>query len=377
MTTNAKEKLIYIKWLPTYRCNCRCIHCDALREASDECSLELIEERILGSECFEGGMLSLAGGEPFLRKGVGAMLSRVYNSHKLGALDVTTNGTCVEEIDEFCDLIGDSRNISISVSIDGTPEIHNHIRNNPIAFQSAVNSVNLLRERGIDVYINYVMQRENIDNMEEFRHLINKLCGEVIINWIPLLPEAAGENLMFPYTQTQVEKILPYILERGDLLFKNYIMREGGIVLKHCHAGSKSILISPSGKVYPCLTGVVYKKWGREDAAFCIGDLNEQLLDQVFNICQAEDAMYRKNIADCKCRNYCELGVEMMCYGTDLEQFITANKNDVVNCYRYILGREPESDKSTKWFLDNCDSLRNLRRMFLQSEEFRNMYCKM
>ena len=368
-----KEYLKYIKWVPTYLCNCRCVHCDALRESIEECDLSLVADRIKDSKCFKNGVISIAGGEPFFKKGIGAVLAQLYNTLDLRWLDITTNGTCLGEIKSFCDTISDTNNIFVNVSIDGTSEVHNRIRQNSNAFEAAVQAVNLFKKSGISVSINFVIQKDNIDNMEAFREIINSTCGDVQINWIPLLPEAAGENYDFPYTKQEVERIYPYLQENNSALFKNYIERKGNIIVEKCHAGHSSIMISPDGKVFPCLTGKLYKKWSSGEE-YCIGDLRKETLDEVFVACQDENAEYKRNIKCCKCRNYCEISVEELCYGAPINRFFVPQREDVINCYRYILGREPEHEDSITYHLSTNANLEELQKLFLNSQEFKNRY---
>ena len=52
-----------------------------------------------------------------------------------------------------------------------------------------------------------------------------------------------------------------------------------------------------------------------------------------------------------------------------------ATREDVRNCYRYLLGREPESEAVLDRHLESAPPLDALRRRFLQSDEFRRRHA--
>lgn len=43
---------------------------------------------------------------------------------------------------------------------------------------------------------------------------------------------------------------------------------------------------------------------------------------------------------------------------------------EVVNCYRYILGRDPEDEKTVKYWMNSGKDLSDLRHCFFESDEF-------
>ncbi len=46
------------------------------------------------------------------------------------------------------------------------------------------------------------------------------------------------------------------------------------------------------------------------------------------------------------------------------------SREDVVNCYRYILGREPESEEAIQYHMNRAENLMTLSYLFLRSDEF-------
>lgn len=311
-----------ILWYPTMACNCNCAHCgQSHRVAEDECSPELIGLKLLASKRFAGCRLSLAGGEPFVKKGLVPVLAELCNSGRLRLIDITTNGTCTEEIRKLCDLAPDTirTGMAFAVSIDGLPEIHNRIRKNPTAFESAIQSVKLLQHRGVRVQINCVMQRQNLDTLGQFTDRIARECGDVPISLVPEICEFGGKET-FSHTPEDVEKMMPYVEQDirrggrfGNVAGKLYLQTSGSIRMKNCHAGQKAVVLAPSGSVYACTPPVGdYRNSTLEREQFCIGSLKDSSLDEIIQRCEDADAPFRAAVRNCEgCWMPCELGNEL------------------------------------------------------------------
>ncbi len=314
-------------YYPTLACNCRCKHCgEEQRLYEPECDCELIEQRLVESRYFENMILSITGGEPFLKKGFPDMLARVNTGGGYRCFtDVTTNGICTEQIGSFCEQTleagGQPERLFFAVSIDGLPEVHNRIRRNPIAFEKAIETVKLLKRKGIPLQINTVIQQENYDSLDKFAAYITEICGETRIAWIPEISQLAGKS-GFSYNEEQRKGVLRRIEAQGDLIGRAYLERYGDIRLRDCHAGQKTFVIAPSGKVYACATGFSYKGLKNRER-FYIGDLKEQTLDEIYEICQDEDAPFRKTVRACTgCWGICEVGHELNFWGRKIEDFM-------------------------------------------------------
>lgn len=312
-------RIIYV---PTLACNCHCAHCGQQRLFEEaECDCGLIQQRLLESRCFESGLLSFTGGEPFLKQGLPAMLAAVCSERKWD-IDITTNGICTEAIRSFCEAaspIGDKK-VSFSISIDGMPEVHNQIRQNAHAFEKASETLKLLQSVGAAVKVNTVIQQGNSREMDEFALFMAREYNGVEISWIPEILEINGRD-GFPYTQAEAEQILPRITDAAG---RAYLETSGATRIKDCHAGIRTCVIAPSGKVYACLTGFSYKGMGSREK-FCIGDLKDRTLDEIFTYCQDADAPYRKAVRGCSgCWNPCEVGNELNFWGMDMEQMRAA-----------------------------------------------------
>lgn len=236
------------------------------------------------------------------------MLASLSNAGKW-QIDITTNGICTDAIRSLCNAVDSSerRKLYFSISIDGMPETHNRIRQNSHAFEKAAESLKYLQCMNIPVKINTVIQEKNKDDLEAFAQYIFQQYGEVEIAWIPEVLGINGKE-EFPYTDEEIARFIPYVY---DEIGQFYLKTHGAARIRNCHAGIHSMVISPSGKVYTCLTGFSYK--GTENRrVFCIGDLKKQSLDEIFLLCQDENSNARKAVNGCNgCWNPCEVSNEL------------------------------------------------------------------
>jgi MoaA/NifB/PqqE/SkfB family radical SAM enzyme len=127
----------------TNRCNFRCEYCNIPLQARDEMTtaewLSAIDELAAGGM----GRASVMGGEPLLRKDVGAI---VRHLKRRGVhVSMNTNGWLVpSRIDEVADLD------LCCVTIDGPQDVHDRQRH-PGSYQRALAAVEALRRRGVRV----------------------------------------------------------------------------------------------------------------------------------------------------------------------------------------------------------------------------------
>lgn len=305
------ERIIY---LPTLRCNCRCKHCGQNQWMESECSPQLILDRIMESPNI-AFLLSISGGEPFLKEGLAEAVSNLVNNREIN-VDFTTNGTCLEQVKRLVELTKYKDRLAFSVSIDGLPETHNEIRQNPTAFERAIETVEYLKAENVAVKINIVVQQRNIKELDEFNAYIEKRVPGVKISWIPLISEINGEE-DFPYSDNEVSEIYPRFQSVAD---QAYLETKGKIKLQNCHAGQKSIAIAPDGKAYTCLTGFSYKTLQLREK-YMIGDLKSQSMDQVYKVMQSADAKFQNVVRACEgCWNPCEVFHEVDSWGLSIDE---------------------------------------------------------
>ncbi|MBI2667512.1 radical SAM protein [Candidatus Woesearchaeota archaeon] len=141
---------IYLTYFVTSKCNLKCQHCfywDSLNKINNELSLEEIER--FSKSIKNLLVLSLTGGEPFLRSDLDRIVKILYNNSKPKIISIVSNGYFTERCLEITKSILDNcRNISliIELSIDGLEENHNLIRMNNDSFKNVLQTFYKLKK---------------------------------------------------------------------------------------------------------------------------------------------------------------------------------------------------------------------------------------
>ncbi|EHL15303.1 radical SAM additional 4Fe4S-binding domain-containing protein [Peptoanaerobacter stomatis] len=292
----------------TERCNYRCDMCGLVFLDSDKSREELKLNEIINIfeqslNLFEIDEVFLTGGEIFIRDDIFDIIGYFLKKNK--KVNITTNASFPEKIemlihylDKMEDVSGFYKNkLGFTVSIDGIRNVHNKIRNNKKAFDNAIKTIEIIKESGIGVGVNTVIQRKNISTILEARDFFIKnnidFCITPLYRWI-------GER--FPYDKREVSAIIPYIDRWFD---KKYIYSYGdfGISGMSCNAGKNSFVIAPNGDLYPCLTSYGYY----EKKDFLLGNLKENTFDEIISSNKYNDVL-NECVNKCEgCFNGCEV----------------------------------------------------------------------
>lgn len=165
LATDKVYTLPIIVLMPHSRCNCRCVMCDIWKSNHDkkEITSEELAKHITAFRKLGVKRVTLSGGEALMHanlwklcdqlKGIGIKISLLSTG--------LTLRTHASEIVRYID--------DVIVSLDGSVEIHNAIRNIPAAFQKLQEGVHALKQmnRGYPVAGRCVLQKLN------FRDLLN------------------------------------------------------------------------------------------------------------------------------------------------------------------------------------------------------------
>jgi len=124
---------LHLTLFVTGRCNLRCRHCFHFEEVAEGVpgpSLENLER--LAESCAQLGpqlWLSLGGGEPFMREDL-VEIARAFGARGLRHLAIPTNGLIKSQPEQVEALLAACPDtfVSIAISIDGPPAIHDAIR---------------------------------------------------------------------------------------------------------------------------------------------------------------------------------------------------------------------------------------------------------
>jgi radical SAM protein with 4Fe4S-binding SPASM domain len=172
---------LYCSWQVTYRCNFQCSFCGYWKMKTSKEDELPVSEFALGSRKLRrlGPMfISLAGGEPLIRKDLPEIVSAVASHH---FPFITTNGWLVTP--ERARRLFQSGLMGAVVSLDFADEKrHDENRGKEGAFRRAVAAVKYFVEAKVNklqkVDITAVLLKENVDEMEKLIILARNLGAE-------------------------------------------------------------------------------------------------------------------------------------------------------------------------------------------------------
>jgi len=139
----------------TNRCNARCSMCDIWKRGPTREMAPKDYER-LPSSLRE---VNITGGEPLLRADLADVIRAVRRRSPRVRIVLSTNGLLPERLRQ---VLGQTRDIAVRVSIDGLGDLHDAIRGTPGAYSKAVESLEVARQLGVrDLGICATLTRHN------------------------------------------------------------------------------------------------------------------------------------------------------------------------------------------------------------------------
>jgi MoaA/NifB/PqqE/SkfB family radical SAM enzyme len=150
---------VFIDIAPTYRCQCRCVHCAAVAQAGEGEEMTTAEIKALIGEAASMGVLQVifSGGEPLLREDIADL---IRHAHDLGMLvRLNTNGLLLtrERVRE----LKQAGVALVGISLDRPrPEDHDRVRGVPGLYDKAIEGVRNLQEAGMLVQLQVYVSKE-------------------------------------------------------------------------------------------------------------------------------------------------------------------------------------------------------------------------
>jgi len=261
----------------TYKCQLKCQMCNIWQKKSDnELSFDEIKNFFEKSNKFS--WINLSGGEIFLRADLLDIMKVIFeNCKQLYLLDFPTNGfktdLIVKNVKEILRLSG-PRKIFVTVSLDGTPELHNRIRNTPESWERAVETFNQLKKlksSRFNVFFGLTLQSSNADKFHEIYESAAKCVPELSYNDFHINlaqksqhyygnaenPESMDNKVVLNHlkkldrlTKKPLLSPVSFLEKRYQRLLPEYLTKNRTPI--PCQALSSSFFMDPAGHVYPC-----------------------------------------------------------------------------------------------------------------------------
>lgn len=287
-----KEKKLNGTVIVTYRCNARCTMCNRYKAPSnpdEEISLETIKK--LPKMYFT----NITGGEPFIREDLEEVVEELYK--KSDRIVISTNGFFTDRIIKLATRFP---NIGIRISIEGLEQTNNEIRGLNDGFNKGYSTLKKLVEMNHpDVGFGMTVQDKNAKDLVALYDLSNEMGMEFataslhnsfyfveaknIIHDRQMVAQSFEDLINKLLESKSPKKWFRAYFNHGLI---NYIY--GQKRLLPCDMAFDTFFIDPYGDVMPC-NGTKCKK--------VMGNLNEQLWDELWNSEQAEKV--RESVRHC------------------------------------------------------------------------------
>ena len=238
----------------TYRCNEKCVHCYLDHE--DHGEMTTAEIKHLLDEMAEAGVfvLTLSGGEIFLRRDFFEILE--YARHLMFCVKLKTNAVMIRdrEAARLRDLAVESIQISI---YSHRPEVHDAITLLPGSLKRSIDAIRFLKAQGLKVIIANVLMIHNMQDYSGVRTLAEELGVECTLD-PTITPMMDGDRsiLRLGANQTALERVFRDQEVVGDVDEFCAIFPEAGeddLNATPCSAGHSACYVSPYGDVFPCV----------------------------------------------------------------------------------------------------------------------------
>lgn len=236
-----------IRHLITYDCILRCLHC--YMSAGEHEGVEAMQFSQEEADNFYGffkpKVVSATGGEPLRELELVRKLARSTAKYG-GSLELVTNGLLLTEeiVKELNDL---NEKTFYQISLDGTKEYHDFLRNRKGAYEGAKRAIGLASNSGRLTKVRMTVTEGNFGQVPE---IINELDGyqkgniSLVMRPVIYSGRAKKNELMFG---KKSYKDLDEFAKKAK-----FVKVETTDNLSKCGCGMDTIAIDPRGDIYPC-----------------------------------------------------------------------------------------------------------------------------
>lgn len=239
----------------TYRCNERCVHCYLDHE--DHGEMTTAEIKHLLDEMADAGVfiLTLSGGEIFLRKDFFEILEYARLERQF-CVKLKTNAIMIHE--RQAARIQEIGVESIQISIySHRPEVHDAITLVPGSLQRSLDAARFLKSQGLRVIFANVLMVQNLQDYQGVRALAEELGVECTLD-PTITPMMDGDRSVLGLGVNH-EALRQVFRDRalvGDVEEFCTIAApadDEGLSALPCSAGHTACYVSPYGDVFPCV----------------------------------------------------------------------------------------------------------------------------
>jgi AdoMet-dependent heme synthase len=238
----------------TYRCNERCVHC--YLDHDDHGEMTTAEIKHLLDEMAEAGVfiLTLSGGEIFLRKDFFELLE--HARRLMFCVKLKTNAVLIREREAA--RIRDLGVESVQISIySHRPEVHDGITLIPGSLKRSIDAIRFLKSQGLRIIMANVLMRQNMQDYPGVRALAEELGVECTLD-PTITPMMDGDRSTLDlgvdqHALRQVFRDTALVGDADEFCAIPAPVGESELESTPCSAGHTACYVSPYGEVFPCV----------------------------------------------------------------------------------------------------------------------------
>jgi radical SAM protein with 4Fe4S-binding SPASM domain len=238
----------------TYRCNEQCVHC--YLDHDDHGEMSTVEIKHLLKEMAEAGVfiLTLSGGEIFMRKDFFEILE--YARELTFCIKLKTNAVLIREAQaaRLRDLGVESIQISI---YSHRPEVHDAITKIPGSLRRSINAIRFLRAQGLKVVVANVLMTQNMQDYHGVRELAEEIDARYTLDpTITPMMDGDRSTLELNAGESALRTLFRdeyFVGDAEEFCALPPAPTEDSMASLPCSAGHTACYVSPYGEFYPCV----------------------------------------------------------------------------------------------------------------------------
>ncbi|MDX2175109.1 MAG: radical SAM protein [Candidatus Sumerlaeia bacterium] len=265
---NRGQSVSFLIMQVTKACNCRCEMCSIwAMDHSNELTTDEFEKVFKDPLFRDLEVLSLTGGEPFIRKDFADICRLAQeNLPKLKVISCPSNGVLgnliMPAMHKILESIRPDVFFKLGISIDGFEEAHNKVRGIPTAYKRALDTfekLSQIKHPNFDCGILSLIVKETIPHLDQVHEHFSKYTEHQTYTLLMIADFFGNNGDIQDYTAEEKEQIRRFFLKLMELqpqksyLYHNSMKQmENGKRNYPCVAGYRTAYIDSFGALFPC-----------------------------------------------------------------------------------------------------------------------------
>ena len=319
--------IIYIE--VTNKCNIACEYCYAVQKSNSRHIMDFplfktIVDSVVANSSQDKFSIIFHGGEPLLAKPVFFRECMEYArkefTNKGKTVDFGLQSNLLLLTDEMCEILK-RFDVSVSTSIDGPEPIHDKARS---GWKTTIDNYFRLKNSGIIINFIAVCTQHNKDHIEDLYIMARDMGSKTLqLNIASSTQSINPRSSYSPLTSEEIFQIfkecfrctLKYGITEKKLgmMVRNFLcdssdrMHTLSCDSPFCHAGTRMLVFTPDGNMYPCSPAVPIGVLGDSFSLGKISETNDGFYDTLAQFHEKNDK-YANECSKCEAAKICDFG---------------------------------------------------------------------